>query len=235
MNVMVDLDCLRDTRLITLSKLVPTENIDLVKWQRRICDVAFYGDLGVDYDKFQEFHSNRTLDYLRDDLTVPTLTPMVDYIRDQLRREVNDFQMDSNRLYLNIYPYKATPKQKSILTATLREMFYTFGVIEIVSFSRSALKPSVIRKLDVKFLVTYDGFSWYNQHADEIQDKPMPDFELITPKILYSKRDTSEDIKVPEGEDPFELLQMIYSLHLKFIFEPVSLFSLLLPLQHQKQ
>lgn len=226
MNLMVDLDSLKDTRLITLSKLVPKEKIKVEEWQRRIDDVAFYTDLGITYEQFQQEHSKRKIEDLKDDHTLPTATPMSNFIRDDLRAQVTDFSMDGNRLYVNTYPYVFNKYQKDVLIQTLRESFFTYNVIELVHVSRSAATPDFMRQRDILFYVTYDGFNWYNQHADQLMESPMPAFELITPKLLHSKRDTSEDIKAPPGEDPFDLLQAMYAIHLKFMFEPVSLWCL---------
>lgn len=225
MIFMVDLDSIRDTRLVTLASLVPHDKIKIEDWIARFDDVAHLGSLGLTYEQFSEAHSNRTIEWLRDKFTMPTLTPMVKYIN-ALRESIPERQLDENRLYINTWPYKFNVEETSIVLTSCRELFRPFGIVELVHASPAETTPTFIESKRIDKIITYNGFDLFNLHADRFFEYPMQKLEIVMPKILHHDRDRDNELVVPPGEDPFDLIQVTYSMAITFVFEPVDLWCL---------
>lgn len=190
-NLLVELDCILDTRLPILTML--DENIAkrMVKdgsYQNRTIDNFKY----IPRDMFTALYNFRSKAILN--LAIPTL--MVDVIEDFVNesihgmKEMND--MEDIILYINSHPYKLTADEILNISEGLSN-FIPNVTIKIVDMDYNELSTEWVSS-NISLLVMYYGIEWIEyQHAlNNTVKYPILDVGVMVPAILNVVVDNNE-------------------------------------------
>lgn len=202
-GVLVDVDCLLDTRLGTVAKLSPELARKLVS-----SDEYFTRE----EDRFEGvgdiLYKNAYLNRDKQTLTNSVMTAMVtgwlrallSQLKDQALTQPNH---DSIRVDVNLHPYQFSDVEREELVRVLKyrfdgpkadPAFSHLLSVEIIDRAPEQLEPSFC-KSNYGAMVMYDPWTWMNLHAEAFKTVRLPEVLLYAPRIYFHRKPTAEELR----------------------------------------
>jgi len=232
-NLLLDMDCLFDTRMGTLLDVAPdlasTLSVKAYR-QRQLDDFTTVTEGKVSTEAFQARYATRDLEILKKSLItgiVPILITYVEGLQERLFRKID---VSGINIDLNIYPYTLPGPLLESIQNHLRALFPPFVEIGVGRYGPEQLTPEFF-DLYYNGWVTYDLHAWLAQHHDALLIKPLNQLSVIIPKLFTKEpgeHENTED-ETFKGADRHGLFEMVMEdfLHLEHI--PVEDFCYLTP------
>lgn len=243
--ILVDLDCILDTRFACLKMLNEELAMELVgnedrRYYLRRSDIWSALIDGFDQDKYNELWENRDVEVLRN----ATMSNFVPYLLEIVQSLEMDLisgggDMKGVDLVINTYPYILSDKDEFFL---IQSLMYYFGAIVKVMLDR--IEPE---KANVRYL-SYQGYTQYAMyefnkwmHIHYVEGKESvtsldqliryPDFTIIAPKLLSVEPDEKLLQELAEenlqDEDPFNLMMGMCASLFHLIHIEIGLYGVL--------
>lgn len=232
-TLLLDLDCLFDTRMGTLLDLDPdlTQHLDPKAYRERERDDFTQVTQGrVTTEAFQARYATRDITVLQKSLVsgiVPVLLTYVDGLKERLFRKVD---VSSIRIDLNLYPYTLPGPILETITGCLRVLLPTWVEVGVGSYKAERLTPEFFDKY-YNGWITYDLHTWLTVHNEALLVKPLTQLSAIVPRLFLREPGDYEDSEDEslKGADRHGLFEMVMEdfLHLEHI--PVEDFCYLMP------
>lgn len=196
-EILIDLDCLLDTRLGLISTQSQENAFKCLinpDYRTRTEDTFFdqylVGTIWKDYwDKRHEL--------LLDDgfplviaSSAETLFPAI--VHEYIRMEINDAEhkpgvLEEFKVSVNVFPYKLPQRELDELKIIIHQMFPHIKDVKVVSYETSQLTPAKIRReFDSYWL--YDLPHWLNTHVEEFKTTVHPNTRIFAPRLMYKDR-----------------------------------------------
>lgn len=231
-GVYVELDCLMDTRLATLSMIDKQKTADLILdgYHVRRSDEF----TGFDREEFNRRYRERNLETLAQS-TVTGCVALLNKVGLDIARDLTESPVhDDLHLYINTYPYILDSEELDDLEESLRVWInapYEFHFLYLDP------KDVTVRYVNDKFtiLVMYDFSSWLEVHLKEFQYCFLHDVTLFAPRINLGQTPSTEDLaeltkRGMEGvKDEFDLYERIAQVYINLMLIDVTYFSMLGP------
>lgn len=224
----VELDCLLDTRLGTVTRYWPERIPALMEagYRKRQSD-----DLSLLVPDFPqaEFKVNyakrdvETLKFSRPTPSVVLLKGITDTLQGQ---SITSPHVDSITVEVNIYPYTLSEKERDVLVDMVMLYSSLITMVNIVSYTVQQLTPSVLREA-YSGLIIYDLEAWLQNHLEPLQRCPCPTVTIMTP-VRYNVVPTLEQTAM-DARGPTNLFAAMEQFLLEFVginFHPMECFSL---------
>lgn len=229
-SLLVELDCLLDTRIAAINQIDPAvaaqllEGRDYHTRQRDNFEKMTQG--AITDTQFREAYAARnkeTLKCARPTNIVRLLYEITQELEAQLITE-KDFE--GFQIEINIYPYELTYGEcEAIKSAVMHYTSFSTN-FEVVSVPPKHIDPPTIKKR-WDGLILYDFDTWFTHHVETLNKVLLPRHLMFVP-ALYIKEDDEEFQEIAdEIHSPFELLTYSMTERLKMNFLPPKEFSII--------
>lgn len=226
-NIYIDLDCLLDTRLGTLSKLgtdLATKALQEGQYLKRLSD-NFTGVTKADFDAA---YAKRDLETLQHSVLTNAVFFMQRIIKDSLLSAVMQAKVENVSFTVNIYPYDVNdPDFIDMLIGCVRFHTYSTATINVVSLSDAELTPSYCKD-NYQIMIRYHWLNWVNEHKAYFETKGIPSVTVVAPEMFIEEVPTKEKLVSMglKGINPFEETVRVTAPLFRLKFMPVSMFSI---------
>lgn len=228
-TILVELDCLLDTRLGTIARIDPQLAAQLLidnKWHTRRSDHVD----GLDMNRYHALYSQRDAETLRHSV----VTGLFARLRNDLVRLVETGQAEAQsggiRLMVNLYPYQISEEVKTQLVEIFAAETLASATIELVDYSVEQLTAEFCKRT-FQAMFMYDYNAWLNAHASEFQACQLPQVALVSPEIYFVPMpDPNELEKISkEAAPPLGAMEMFASQIVGLQLTDVVYFSVVRP------
>lgn len=229
--ILVDLDCLLDTRLGTLIKLDEELATTVIKSDYHLRESDRWGELvdcEVDQDGYDYLYRSRDLSTLKVS-KITTMLPMLSkMIADISESALSDIESEFVQVRINHHPYKLSDND---IEALKQALMYHIGVpidLTFVSIPMVGLMPSYIKDT-YDGVIMYDVNGWLAKHQNALIESAMPDVTFIGPAIYFNEKPTAEQIHEEVGDEytPFQAIELVMAEYIALRLIDVSNFSLI--------
>lgn len=202
--ILVELDCLLDTRIATVAQmdsLAAVELIDNDYWKRISDDFATLSGGLITNEAYQAQYAKRdkeTLKGSRPTNLVNFLHDLVVSLENSPRRGVD---YDRVVVDVNIHPYSLSDEERTMLVNSI--MVFSGGKTEvrIVKLPMGLVSPHEL-KTRWRSVFMYDFDGWFTQHQASVKTMNSPDTHLFVPQLL---REHQEEVpSIVEGNEESE-------------------------------
>jgi len=226
--VLIEMDCLMDTRMGTLVTHYSDEQVlDVLK--NGYHDREFDNFHGIDYDEFHSLYRNRDKVVLKNSLRTNIMPVIDDFVRETIRNNISTPHVFIPKVIVNIYPYDLTMDEQSLIRDVMVQATRNHADIEIVSLSYDQLTPSYLRQ-EVSLMVLYDYDQWLEAQTinGSFKKQACPEIGMFSPAI-YKKPELTDNDKRIHAQfkmPPFEFLAKQIEPFVRAIFLPAHMFSI---------
>lgn len=223
LNLLVQLDCILDTRLAVLGSYDPTipqrilaSEESVKKYRSRL--VEDFSEYGLSREKFKEIYKQRETKHLRASAITPFVFELTDYIEqvyDQFRAAPHT--ISGFELVINHYPYTDLSEDElDALSAALTARFVTPTGIRWICEPIENLSPTYWARENIASAFLYDFEEWLVAHYGEGNESKIASYEMprntvYAPSLFTSLEKLREtaDFENPQGKraDPLESIQ----------------------------
>jgi len=191
-NLIVDLDCVLDTRLPVVFALhTPTalSGIEDSTYRKRIKDV--FGN--IPYSVFREYYNKRNKNVLKLATPTPMLELLGEYCLEAHSLVISEADILTPKIFVNTYPYDLNEDESLILLKLFYSMLPVDMDIDIIHKSNKELTPEFVANNATTF-IKYDIITWleYHNSIGELAKHPLIDVSCIGPMIANGNKPTSE-------------------------------------------
>jgi len=237
-RILIELDCLLDTRLGTLSKLsqqaaANAMNNDL--WVRETDDFQTLSNGLVTNEAYKTTYALRDVETLARSF----LTNIVDYLGNLTRTLQHNATdgIDVKDIYLTINTnrYDLTNEEIGLMIEGLRPHVALTTQINAVKYTIDQLTPGLLNA-NYDSYILYDFDEWDKRHREQLMKNPMPEFSIVAPRLHFTGKVPDPSDLVSDGQtvDPFRLTQLIFMERLDLEFLPVFFYSVTRPATRTK-
>lgn len=244
-NLLVQLDCILDTRLAVLGSYDPTiaerilaDEENFKKYRTRLIDD--FSEYGLSREEFKKLYKERNINHLRSSVITPFGFEMVDIVEqiiDQSRaapHTISDFDV-----IINYHPYvEMSQDEKDAIQGAILARFRHPVDIKFICEPIEALSPIYWEHQKIATSIMYDFDEWLVAHfgvgnEDILRSFEMSQNSVYAPALVtdLAKLKEAANYENPQGRkaDPLESIQfwMKPYFHLEFI--GVEHFSIIEP------
>ncbi len=221
-TIYVELDCLLDTRIATLSLIDSKAAVKVStsgKYHDRLRDT--FSDIikGFDDAVYEDAYKNRTKEVLQ---STPVPTSIFFRIRNFIKecRNVADASPMPQRIAVkvNTAPYKLNEAEASILLETLQN---SFTEVSLCMSGLFLMTPGII-KSNYTQIVIYDFDTWLNMHVKDLEKCPIPQVQFLSPIIANNGIEKEKAIRAGL---PAKAARYSLAGHLELEYLPLKDFS----------
>lgn len=195
-TILVELDCLLDTRLGTLNRLDPAA-VDRVLFSGKYHERESDEFDGVDMERYRALYVARNRETLMH--SAPTncfafVREFVGMLRNQAL-ELNNPMAGEIKIAVNLWPYQLSEEEVSEVGKSLAVRLGGVAPVELVYLSTADLTPDHVRN-SYHTLVMYEYDPWLSMHYDidptkhslkELMKRLLVDITLFSPAIYHRK------------------------------------------------
>ncbi len=215
--VLVELDCILDTRLATL-KLMGDEVVTkaLPMYFKRPIDAH----PGVPLDVFMEAYSKRDKTTLQFSLATRILEVVEKFCVETRRNAINTPHKKKPKIYLNIHPYQLTDEEIDVILKAIVQSTKGVSDVEVVSMDLDALHPKWVKK-HLSLMIMYEYDLWFEHHAtaESFKTNSCPEVAMFGPMVFF------KDPKTPPKDNPFAAIEQLAAPIISLSLLPAELFS----------
>jgi hypothetical protein len=244
-NLMIQLDCILDTRLAVLGsydpeipKAIVSSKESFEKYRTRLVDD--WSEQGVDSSKFRELWKQRDETHLR----ASSITPFVFELTDLIQQVFDQAQAAPHTisgfdLIVNYHPYKnLTTDELEAIESAIRARLKQQVKIDFICVPIKDLNPVEWDRLKIATAIMYDFDEWLTSHfgegnEDKIESYERPRNSIYAPALFTSLEKLKElrDFENPAGKkaDPLESIQFWMKTYFHLEYLGAEHFSLLEP------
>ena len=233
-TLMVELDCLLDTRLGTLFSL--GEDIAEQALTSNYYDRQEDKFPGVETDIFRAKYKLRDVSTLRNSGVTQIIQLIKEFVVKTLNQSIVTPHHYIPKIVLNTYPYKLSDKEKDNFVKVLMYLTKEECQVETIHMTYEALTPSYVKQV-FSVMLMYDYRSWLECHAvnNAFKTQSCPEVSLIAPAIFFDGPLKLEDKQILEKQKitPFKAVEMIAAPFVNLKLLPVNEFSFIMKLPKQ--
>jgi hypothetical protein len=227
-TLMIELDCLLDTRFGTIRKM-GADHAD------RLFAPAY---ITRDEDKFegidpQEF---KRLYNARDEETLKcsTITAFVPRLRNitQFLSEiaVNRPEYDSIKVAVNVYPYRLSDAVLNDIRQCVSAWTGGFVPVELINIAPEHMSPRFVKER-FAVMVMYDYSNWWSKHKTAFNETLCTEVHLIAPALYFNEKPDEKSLQemIREAAHPFQATMMFGSQVIGLELIDIKYFSVVAP------
>lgn len=226
-TIYVELDCLLDTRLGTVSLLDPELAAKLAvspEYRKRTSD-RFEG---LDYEVFRKRYKARDQDVLEASMmteVVMMLRQLVEQLNEQ--GQVRPYH-DGVKVQVNLYPYQLSTDEEHAIELAIASWIGKTSKIELVSMSPAQLTPTLCQ-VSYTIMVMYEYEDWLNSHAETFKTVRFPEVVLFVPALYFQTVPTEEELEklIKEAGHPMAAVESLISPIVELKLINPSIFSII--------
>ena len=232
-RIYVELDCLLDTRLATLSRIDPQHAVKAVqdpRYYNRVID-DFTEICGVGVAEFKEAYAKRDVVTLQASLMTQVPIMLNELVKKLEAESVETPFSKGVEVEVNYWPYKLSAEEIDGLQLSI--MYYS-GIQTLVKMVSIPQDKVSLRYLKARYTgaFIYNLSEFLEARGVELTEVVMPDFPLIAPGLWKDRVPAPEEI-VSEGISPdivpFRFIEMSLTTNFQLSMIPAKFFSIIEP------
>lgn len=210
-NMLVELDCLLDTRISTVSLINEKAAVELLKpeYRKRTWDDihTLTGGL-VDNETFREAYDNRGVETLINARCTAIVVMLNHFLMELEDQSTDSPEFDSTRVDVNVYPYDLSSDEQEMLVTAVMAYAGIQTQVKVVRFPYAEITPKRLKD-NYHAVILYDFDKWFSLHVEALEHVRIPRCTMLAP-ALYVKDPGDEALEIEELPDktPFEVLEM---------------------------
>ncbi len=228
-TLLVELDCLLDTRISILSELDDNKLEEVIKQyhNRDIDEFPYYS-----FDRFKELYDNRDKNILKNALVTPIMDLIIEFVNKTLLQIINSPHHFRPKVIINIYPYDLKEEEIKNIISLIVNKTQQRATIEVINKDIKNLTIGYIKN-NISIMVMYKYFEWLEYHCNikAFEKITCPEVTLFGPSIYFKPKQNNIDIK----QDPIKSTEELASPLIGLKLLPISLFSFILPTIDKKK
>lgn len=206
-NVLVDLDCIVDTRYGLLVQ----------KWGSRVN--------AVDMKKYRERKTSRVWEHFgvpeqewvtayaaRDAETLTHSAPTLMYVNLSAIMAAAVMQAMSSPVHkkptltVNVFPYKLEAWELDDVVESVKDIVGDDVSVRAVYIDHRDMTPSRIRQ-EFNGWIMYDFLSWLTTHNEALAKSPMPDVTFFIPSVINIGNENDDEVNQSGDGSPFSVMR----------------------------
>lgn len=228
-TMLVELDCLLDTRISLLAELDDSKFKDVIKMyhNRDIDEFPYYS-----FDKFKELYDNRDKSILKNAIVTPIMSLITEFVDKTLLQIINSPFHYQPKIIINIYPYKLSDDEITNIISLIINKTKLRATVEVIDKSIKELTVGYVKD-NLSVMVMYKYYEWIEYHCSIKAFKSIscPEVCLFGPSIYFKPKQPNTNIKVDPISSTEELAKPLIGLKLF----PINLFSFVIPTTEKQQ
>lgn len=229
--ILVELDCLLDTRLGTLIKLDESVATEVIKSDYHLRESDRWNelvDIEVDQAGYDYLYRSRDVDTLKLSKITSLLPVLSKMLADVCESSLSDIESEGVQLHINYHPYKLSDTDIEALKQALRYHLTLPVELSFVSIPMVGLMPSVVKDT-YDGVIMYDIDGWLKKHQNALIECAMPTVIFMGPAIYFNEKPTAEQVREEIGDEytPFQAIEIVLAEYIALRLIDVSNFSLI--------
>ena len=228
-TLLIELDCLLDTRISILSELDDDKLKEVIKnyHNRDIDEFPYYG-----FNKFKNLYDNRDKSILKNAIVTPIMGLMVEFVNKTLLQIINTPHHYKPKIIVNIYPYDLKEEEINNIISLIVNKTQQRATVEVINKSIKELTVGYIKN-NISIMVMYRYFEWLEYHCNikAFEKITCPEVALFGPNIYFKPKQNNLDIK----QDPIKSTEELAAPLIGLKLFPISLFSFIRPEIEKKE
>ena len=222
-TMLVELDCLLDTRISILSELddVKFKEVLSMYHSRDIDSFPYYG-----FNRFKEVYDKRSREVLKEALVTPILTLIEEFVNKTLLNLINTPFHQRPKVIINIFPYELKEEEINNIITLIVNRTKGNCTVEVINKSIKELTVGYIKD-NIAIMVMYKYYEWLEYHCTikAFDTITCPEVTMFGPSIYFKEKQPNNNIK----EDPVKSMEEIAKPLIGLKLFPIKLFSFILP------
>ncbi len=227
-TILVELDCILDTRLGTLAKMGVDTAVRALQnaYHTREHDVFE----GVDTEEFKRAYRERNVETLQHSGLTLLSTMLRGLAQNLSEMAITRPYFDGVKIAVNTYPYQLNPELVEAIGKAVAVHVGSTAPVELVTISPQALTPTHV-KANYAMLFMYDFQAWMEVHAQAFATTRLPDVSLIAPALYFGERPDQKTLQdlVRDAAHPFAAMTMLASGLVGLELIDIKYFSIIKP------
>lgn len=231
-HILVELDCLLDTRLGTahlLNKYSVKPIIESGKYHIRDNDnLSQLSGAKFSDEEFRIAYHERNVETLK--ASIPTnMLGFLHKVASLLSKDIIDSpEIDGIEVCVNTHPYKLDKDNLDDLVNIVGSYLHSTIKVSVVSFKMSELSPNTIKE-KYEAVILYDFDFWYSENYMLLKECMMPRNIIYAPALYIKEKPSKDELAKLQQENltPFNLLEHALLPHVSLNFLPPYTFSIL--------
>lgn len=222
-TMLVELDCLLDTRISILSELDDNKFREVISMyhDRDIDSFPHYG-----FNRFKEEYDKRNRDTLKEALVTPIMSLIEEFVNKTLLNLLNSPFHQRPKIIINIFPYELKEEEINNIINLIVNRIKGNCTVEVVNKSIKELTVGYIKD-NIALMVMYKYYEWIEYHCTikAFDTITCPEVVMFGPSIYFKEKQPNISIK----EDPVKSMEEIAKPLIGLKLFPINLFSFILP------
>lgn len=242
-RLLIQLDCLLDTRLATISKCNPSIAKEIVqtdellqKYRQRVSDEMESIHPGIDQNRFNQAYKERDVETLM--ASGPTeLQFLLGVMIEDMEREANRGSplVTGVEIDVNVWPYKLNQEERDMIAAAVTARAGIETPVRTIEIPTRELTSYFIKERGWVAIIHYSLEEWIKEtfvrYDPNNPPTCIPSVNFITPRLLMKTEgieNTTERLS-PTGQtiDPFDSIRWWLSKLIGVSFTEIGAFSLM--------
>lgn len=228
--IYVELDCLLDTRIVTLANLLPPiQAVTLVGDQYRNRVIDDFTDLcGISKVEFMEAYAKRDKETLFHARPTEMVTQLREMVLATEKEAIYTPYSEGVDVQVNIYPYHLTVEELDAMSSAVMAFTGVDCRVEVTRFHPEELTPSLLRS-SYAALIMYDFNAWLHLHGTALVNDRIPTVTFITPALYAERVPVGEELEMPDKDikNHFAATEMTFIDSMDLRMQDSRMFSLM--------
>lgn len=230
-KLLVELDCLLDTRLGTLDLIeadLPLVALGNDYHNRLLDDWYALTNRKVSNASFKEHYAKRDSETLKVSAAtglLKVLRKMAKYVSDD---NILNLEEQPLEVVISLHPYILTDSEKEAVVSSVGAWLPPDAPVSIVDINVYDLTPG---QLDVNWdgVILYDFDRWFTKHGETLNTKLIPRNSIFAPALFVKKPEAEDDLTMltTASESAFSITEKAFTERIDLNFLNPSLFSIL--------
>ena len=219
-RILVELDCLLDTRIAVLNSLSPLATKEILKSgayrDRKSDDFELLTKGVIKNSDFINAYAKRNKETLKRSQPTNIVKLLSTISKEVELQKLETPVTESLKIIVNVFPYKLTEDEIRILSTAVMCYGGMESEVTVTNKSLKELSPTEIKK-SWDGLIIYEFDNWFTLHSEALDKTPIPRHLMFAP-ALYIKPIEEKDEVVTTAEggtiNPFTVVEMAMVAHL---------------------
>jgi hypothetical protein len=209
-TILVELDCLLDTRLGTLERM-GEEHAARVLTPAYLAREQDVFD-GIDREAYRQLYQARDVETLKHSKVTALTTRFRELTTFLTEMAIERPYFDGVQIAVNTFPYVLDAVTADAIGKAVTAWIGGNVPVELVSIRPEQLTPAVV-KTHYAMLFMYEYEAWMNMHAVAFKDTRLNEVHLIAPALYFNEKPDEKTLKslVRDAAHPFIAMTMLAS------------------------
>lgn len=189
-GVLIDLDCLFDTRYAVLNEIDPvvTDNLLLNGYYFRNRDEF----PNINLHEFRKKYQQRDVNTLKNSLPTSLMFRLAEIIGDFIVEFGKEGRLLNPELILNIYPYKLSNEEINEMALCLKIRTNHIIPVRIINTDPLNITPSWLKD-NITFFYIYNWSEWLTKYTYTLMSNRLDDVCIVAPSIMPLSQEEGEN------------------------------------------